>query len=222
MSVPAQAAPLAAQALQQVGYFLEEDIPVTTKPPQPLTCQLHSDTATKSVLSTSKTFYHLPLDIDPMVIPLRVTKMIQTGVSIDSGKKKLYAEIKQQLNTHNKNLLLFTGDIELTKDREIISIVHNLGNTELTLTKDDSIATLHFQWQQLEPLPVENKMEDVENEFKRTTRSQTKANNFQAAKLEAYMQVSLDLLYDLHFSSDPYNSHTHRAITSILVVQHLA
>ena len=37
--------------------------------------------------------------------------------------------------------------------------------------------------------------------------------NARAAKLEASMQVSIDMPYALNMDSDPYNNHTHRVIT---------
>lgn len=51
MSITAAYAPLAAQALQRVGYHIFEDTPIVTKPTESLHCANYSETSTTLVFS---------------------------------------------------------------------------------------------------------------------------------------------------------------------------
>ena len=82
MSVPSEFAPIAAQALQRVGYHVDEEY-ASMHPTGPISFHLQSLTATKPTSSADGKFIHLPLDIDPMVIRSGETKLVQTGISVD-------------------------------------------------------------------------------------------------------------------------------------------
>ena len=84
-------------------------------------------------------------------------------------------------------------------------LVHNAGNEDVQLTRRDSIANLHFPWNNLDVLQT--------TKTTLTTRSSKQTTNRRAAKMEATMQLSLDIPFDLSMSSDPYRSHTHRIIS---------
>ena len=94
-SVPAEFAPIAAQALQRVGYHITED-PQSTPFATTVAFYKQSVTAKTPTCSKDHQFFHLPLDIQPMVIPAGATKLVQTGISIEAEKLH-YGEIKHYL-----------------------------------------------------------------------------------------------------------------------------
>ena len=204
-SVPAEFAPIAAQTLQRVGYHPTKDSETT---PFATTVAFHlkSPTATPPTCSKDHQFYHLPLDVSPMVVPAGATKIIQTGVSVEADKVA-YGEIKQLINTTLPTLKILQGNVELNKDKELMIIVHNDSDQELKLTADDAIATLYIP-STIRPTTTVVPYKPAQRKSKRL-QSHT---NARAAKLEASLQVSIDIPYDLEMTSDPYNNHTYRVI----------
>ena len=83
MSVPAQYASIASQALQCVGYHVNEAYVQSSKPVTTIDVQLRSSTARGPTPSTTKCSYNLYLDIDPNVLCPNETKLIQTGISME-------------------------------------------------------------------------------------------------------------------------------------------
>ena len=245
-SVPTQFAPLAAQALQRVGYYVDED----DKPPvvSPIDVHLHSLTAKPIHLSTNGLYYDVPLDISPLVVLPGQTKLLQTGNSINTNGCGNW-EIKQRHHHHLHHLMVFPGMISTSKDREIFIIVHNFGQKDIVLTDSDEIATLHLLDSKIQPInvmpfippkhiqdylkqpnpfrsqPIKSKLQSSQTPHPQSNTSPLRFSqrlrnqkipahvNARAAKLEASMQVSIDMPYDLNMDSDPYNNHTHRVIT---------
>ena len=141
-----------------------------------------------------------------MVIPAGTTKIIQTGISVEADQLQ-YGEIKQLQNIQRPSLKIFQGYVELSKDKEIILIAHNNSKDEIAITADDTIATLHIPSIQQPTITII----PFQIPVKRSKRLKTHTNE-RAAKLEASLQVSIDIPYDLEMSSDPYNNHTHGVI----------
>ena len=102
-SVPANFAPIAAQALQRVGYHAVEDDGATPFITQVI---IHQQSRNAKVPSQSKDkqFYHLPLDIDSLIVPPRATKLIQTGIAMTADKLK-YADVRQIINTTSSSTI---------------------------------------------------------------------------------------------------------------------
>ena len=78
MSVPAQHAPLAAQALQRVGY-LQKEKPTSDAKPKVKVQLLLTSTARPLQPSNKNGQFDLHLDIDPTLIPPSQTKLLSTG-----------------------------------------------------------------------------------------------------------------------------------------------
>ena len=242
MSVPAQYAPIAVQALQRVGYHVNEEYVKDSIPITSINVQLHHSTARSPTPSASNCSYTVHLDIDSIVLCPHETKLIQTGISMETPRDHQLM-LHQKLQDYLPHLTIYQGLISLTIDKEIFIVAHNSDNKELILTMDDDIAMVSIEKHDNVPLntkpfkpptPVSQQSSTLQMKTNlKSSSSQSMPSpllnfdnilsphhipnvNARAAKLEAMMQVSLDLPYDLELSTDPYDNHTHHiiAITS--------
>ena len=219
MSVDPKFAPILAQALQRVGYHVTEDYLQTTPNIGPVQIILQSSTAKQPKLTQNMKGFYLPMDVDSCTIEPGATKLIQTGLSIGTLGAE-FGEIKQVLNKDLPHLQLFQGLIKLNGDKEIHLVLHNNGTENIVLTGNENIAILNLPTttkinSTIVPYkPMSSKQQSKHKmKLRSNTTSNLNINNARAAKLEASLQVSLDLPYDLSMSSDPYNNHTHRVIS---------
>ena len=222
-TVPAQFAPIAAQALQRVGYSVRENLDKEENPIieiQPLT-----PTAKTLVPSTKSNEYKITLDIEPTLLKPDETKLLSTGLAIQLPNHHT-TTIKQQFVDYQSNLTVFEGKV--TTNNELCLIVTNHGKQDVIVTRDDHIANVKFE----KSLKIDLKTHQcprIKSKSRTTQKSSRHQPNrrvknsiihqlkqqtslFPALTKNSNMQISMDLPYDIDMSSDPFDSHTHRII----------
>ena len=221
MSVPAQHAPLAAQALQRVGYAVEEK--QVNDSLQHLNVQLLTKTARTLQPSNTSGEFIVPLDISPTVIKPTETKLISTGIAIDIPEGHNFT-LKQQTLDYQPNISVYEGTLH--SSTELFLIVANNGTSDVILTRDDHIAniqihqsaTLKLLTTKCPSFPSLSRPKRKQPYRRAKTPTINQVLMHQSNQLNSnvhkhdHMQLSLDLPYDLELSSDPYDSHTHRIV----------
>ena len=213
MTVPTIKAPLAAQALQRVGYCVQEPKEIQETSDILVTTHLLHDKA-KPPKQHQHNQLILCLDGDPTVIKPHQTRLIQTGISCSSNNNN-YFQINPLPNQYQQGLLIHSGMIPSSKDKEIFIVATNTTDKEIVLTSDDELATISVHIPPV--IKVDHKKFHVRHNM--TTRSATKAlqstsvNNARAAKLEMDMDISLSIPYDIEMSACPYDFICHRKIS---------
>ena len=140
-TVPAMYAPLAAQALQRVGYDVHEHNIQNTTPTQPWELEQFSPTATGSQNpnGNAKGYYIYP-DSDIHIAPGE-TRIVPTGVRFKNTPDHP-AYIKSVLSTQNPQIQVHNGRLEPAQNKEISLIAHNHSNTPATIRTTNQIAYL--------------------------------------------------------------------------------
>ena len=226
MSVPAQKAPLAAQALQRVGYYINEpenDTPVLLK--DKLTVKL----LTKSVKyprQLSGGPIALTMDSDsPITIQPKETTLIQTGLSI-SAKYHKYLELTPNQSTIHPHLHALPGYIASSETDEIFVVVSNSSKHEVIVPPDMELA--YVQPPQTKPFTMEvqsyreHKMKTrsrVIHSASETNENDSSLPNNRGNRETVHMQLFLDMPFDIVLSKDPYDFHCHREV-SLLNTKH--
>ena len=236
-TVPAQYAPMAAQALQRLGYNVNEIKEDIAHQNMHFTIKLHSKTAKAPHPMQHANQYTIPLDIAPTVLKPNQTKLLPTGFSITTSSA-VQLDIKQKLNEYNPHLIVYQGTVDTSNHHELCLIVHNSGPKEIKITEYDDIAflqlssTFHqqipstvipFKRQPSTTKSAKLKQSDVDKQllaqqsptFTNNETSISKASKLLTAmhKLESAINLNFELPYDLQLSSDPYDHYTSRFIS---------
>ena len=227
MTVPAQHAPLAAQALQRVGYHVHES-DTSIDDDATLTVHLHSATAKPIQPSIKTNMYLLHLDINSTVLKPSETKLLPTGNSftIPPGYNLSLNPIVSEDIPH---LQLYPGHIESSKLKELYLVVHNNGPKEIVISEFDELATISLNKNRLIPIQVQPYSKTTkpspkkrphqrlpltsQQEVQRQLLAQQSPTTARAAKLSSFMNLSFEMPFDISLSNDPYEYYTHRYIS---------
>ena len=217
MSAPQQHAPIAAQALQRLGYAQDEEYQQYHN--QPIRVQYMNE----QVHNMNETIhgYNIYPDVDSMEIQPHETTIVQTGILIHVPNG-IIAELQNLPTTCNTTHQISPAVLQTSNTNEIFVLLKNITNTSITITRDRPIAVLSFSKQ--DKIPV------IEEQLETTLSSNIKlkiqprpiprlsidtipiATNARAAKLEKDLHVALDVPYELHLTHDPFEYYCNRTI----------
>lgn len=214
MSVPAQAAPLAAQALQRVGYYVKETEESQPLPSNPkINVHLHSSTA-RHPRQYKNGSVILQMDNDvPIIIRPKSTSLIQTGLSMSSSTHD-YFELKPILSSLHPHLHILPGLVASSTTDELFLIASNTDTKEIVIPQDQDLALLSIPYENdLSINVVPYQEHHMTTRSRNTTLQDKKISNYRAARMEADMQICIDLPYDLIMSNSPFDNVCHRNIS---------
>ena len=214
MSVPAQAAPLAAQALQRVGYYIKET--EDTKPLQgnpQLNVHLHSSTANHPRQYRNGSVV-ITIDNDtPIIVKPKATTLLQTGLSLSSSTYE-YFDLQPILSSMHPHLHILPGLVASSKIDELFLVASNTGDKEIIVLSDQDLALVSIpQEKDLDLNVIPYCEHNMMTRSRNTDLQEKKKSNYCAARMEADMQVSIDIPYNIVMSSSPYDHHCHRNIS---------
>jgi dUTPase len=229
MTVPYENAPIAAQALQRLGYVASDIIEApmnTTKPVEFTLIHEHSQYPTK----TNEGGYTITPDVDNLKIQPGETQLLQTGININIPKG-IKATIEPVYSNHQQRLSTYPGVLNTDKNQEIFVFVQNNSTIAQTINRNTIIAQLTLQRiedttvvmntqhkvntkQQHQSISIKHKTNINQKPIQLPTMTEIsrRPQNARAAKIEADLHVAIDLPYNIDFTSDPYDSHCHRTI----------
>lgn len=216
MSIPSHQAPLAAQALQRVGYALNEpDSDKVYTPPTNIIVHMQTPTAQMPRQHRNGSVV-LRMDCDePLRIPPRSTKLIQTGIGVQADNSD-YIEIKPIMHSIMPHMHVMPGLVRASRDDEIFLIASNTSDKELLIPTDIDLALLHVHEQedlQVDVLTYREHAMVTRSRNNKKIKQEVQRSNFRANKMETDMQTTIELPYHLNMSSNPYSNLCHRLIS---------
>ena len=235
----ANKAPLAAQALQRLGYYVKddylEDILDTTGNEQQLLVQQLTTTSILPDQATSGSIgYDLYYDGPDVSITSGSHHALKTGIAIKCPTGT-YARIAPRSGlTMKNNLTTLAGVIDPDYRGEVQVIIHNFGNDTQHIIRNQKIAQLILEKASMPEVKPVDDMEPTsrnKNGFGSSDNSKYKTvdnitttqpiipfeldnleSTAKATKIQADLQIALEEPYKLHISYSPYDNHTSRDI----------
>ena len=222
MSIPASKAPLAAQALQRLGYHQKESL---------ITDMNNKESADNTV--------QVQLLQQLAKIPRRGTKgsvgydAIYPGsnYTLKAGETRVFPldiAIRCPINcytrvaprsglTVKKNITCMAGVIDPDYTGNVGVVLHNFGDQPQQVKQGDKIAQLIFEMvktPKIKQVDILDATDRGENGFGSTDIPECDQAPIAAAiaKMDAQMNLSLEAPYHIEFSSDPYDFKTHRDV----------
>ena len=221
MSIPASKAPLAAQALQRLGYHQKESLitAINNKESAGNTVQVQL-LQQKAKLPRKGTKESVGYDVIypgptytlkagetrvfPLDIALRCPHNCYTRVAPRSGL------------TVKKNITCMAGVIDPDYTGNVGVVLHNFGTTSQEVQHGDKVAQLLFEMvktPKVKQVDVLTATERGNEGFGSTDINESDiAPIATITKLDAHMNLTLETPYHLEFSDDPYDFKTHRDI----------
>jgi deoxyuridine 5'-triphosphate nucleotidohydrolase len=220
MSVPASKAPLAAQALQRLGYHKDESwkTELNTKPEDKnIQMKLLSPNAIQPTrMEPDSTRYEVFNPQTTIELKPNETIVIPTDIAIQPPKGCQARIISKQELLENK-ITTHAGNIDPKYKGNICAILHNFGDEIKTIQKGEPIAQLIFE-------KLENPDINIVKTFKQTKETtygnikikhtETAPITAAVAKLDCNMQLELSMPYDINLSSNPFDNHTTRIVST--------
>ena len=231
-------APLAAQTLQRLGYYIKEDyindiIAIENDDNQLFIHQL-TDSSILPTRATNKGSIGYDICYDGPDITIQSGKhhAMSTGLSIKCPNGT-YARVSPRSGlTMKQNMTTLAGVIDPDYRGEIQVILHNFGSDDQIITSNQKIAQLIFEQAATPNIQTIDKFDKTERGTRGFGSSDTvkpqapkqipipfeledisNGSNATAAKIQADLQIALEEPYTLHLSYDPYDNHTSRDIT---------
>ena len=240
MSLPAAKAPLAAQTLQRLGYYMKEDwvddILKDNQQTELLIQKLHQHSTIPSRSTNESVGYDLHYcgEKDITLLPGTITR-VPTGIAIQCPTGT-YGRIAPRSGlTVKQNLHTLAGVIDPDYRGELQIILQNFGSTIQTIQPQQRIAQLILEQAVTPPVITTSNLTETDrgdkgfgsteentNKHPMTLRSKqakikiiTSANNYQQFNhnINSDLLTTFEMPYDVHLSTDPYNNYTHRDIT---------
>ena len=236
MTVPYENAPIAAQALQRLGYMASEINTSTNDKTKPVEFTMMTK-YTKHPVQSKEGGYTLHPDVDNIKLQPGEIQLIQTGlrINIPAGVK---ATIEPICENHQHKLSACPGTLQTDQNQEIFVLLQNNDSIPHTLHRNSKIAELNLQHITPDNIKVDVQQSQQENKDVQLSQKHTnpvivkhktniqqtpiplptmadirkRPQNARAAKLEADLHVALDLPYNIDFTNDPYDTHCHRTI----------
>ena len=234
-------APIAAQTLQRLGYYVKEDyiddiIHDETDNDMDLQVKQLSDTGTIPQRATSGSIgYDLYYDGPDIVIKGGKHVPLSTGIAIKCPSGT-YARISPRSGlTMKNNITTLAGVIDPDYRGDIKVILHNFGDEDQNIVRNQKIAQLILE-KAATPLvtPVTSLNNtvrghngfgstDINAPVKKVSTLPSpiiplsinmlqQTSTAAAAKLTADLQIAFDVPYHMHLSTNPYDNHTSRDV----------
>ena len=230
-------APLAAQTLQRLGYYIKEDyindiMAIENDDNQLFIHQLTDSSILPTRATKGSIGYDIYYDGPDMTIKSGKHHAMSTGVSIKCPNGT-YARVSPRSGlTMKQNLTTLAGVIDPDYRGEIQVILHNFGSDDQIITSNQKIAQLIFEQAATPNIQTIDKFDKTERGTRGFGSSDTvkpqapqqipipfeledihNGSTATAAKIQADLQIALEEPYTLHLSYDPYDNHTSRDIT---------
>ena len=136
MTVPYQNAPIAAQALQRLGYVASELDDTTETTTKPVEFTLINANA-KYPTTTNEGGYALYPDVDNLKIQPGETILLQTGININIPKG-IKATIESHHHNHQQRLVICPATLQTDKTQEIFVLLQNNNKDPKYIIRDFS------------------------------------------------------------------------------------
>jgi dUTPase len=218
MTVPAIQAPLAAQALQRVGYHREEehiDAQRLSMKDATLKVEKLIPTAKLPVPSSAGSGYYIYPVLDHVVLQPKQTKIVNTGLRLIPPKHKTI-EIRQNYCAVHPTLIVHQSLVDTTHDGGLQLILYNSGESELVISNDENIAIIDLRANMQPPIEVvvskNAKLPPTSVPYVPVSLPTDAPKHAAAAKLETDLFLAIDMPYDIWTTPDPFDHHTHRTI----------
>lgn len=228
MTVPAIRAPLAAQALQRLGYhrnekYVEEMLQAAQEQKNRTSIfqiELLSDRAQAPIQATKESVgYDVFSAKDDFEIGPGETAVVPLDIKI-TPPQGCYIRIAPRSGlTVKKNLTTMAGVIDPDYTGNVAVVLHNFGSEEQKVGFQDKVAQIIFEKVETPTIEIVEKVKENtsrgEKGFGSTDMLDESAFTpitAAAAKLDCNMQLSFEVPYDLILSNDPYDNHTSRMI----------
>ena len=235
--------PIAAQTLQRLGYYVKEDylddiVHEEQTHPMDLKVQQLTDTSIIPKRATPGSIgYDIHYDGEDTVIPAGKHMPFSTGIALQSPPGT-YARVSPRSGlTIKNNITTLAGVIDPDYRGDIKIILHNFGNDEQVIKRNQKIAQIILERAATpDTIPVTILPQTTRGSkgFGSTDNQKTTAPRKEhqnqspriplprdlcmptttaaAAKLNADLQIAFDVPYHLHLSTNPYDNHTSRDI----------
>ncbi len=241
MTAPHMAAPLAAQALQQLGYTVREKFGTGPGPPTTdidLEIQQLSSTATIPTTAPDNVGYLLHSNKELTILPGLFT-VVPTGL-IAKLPDDTCLRISDVSNAANPALRVFSGSFDTSSSQEISVVLVNTSDEVIKLSLGDTIGQMHIENVKNVDLRVQEYVSpatepaSTHNYFTRSKAPAVTDDEYESDDEESIIRnaivtpallkedalhniqrdlnITLDIPYDISMSDDPFDSFQTRTL----------